>query len=186
MAPIRLGVIGLSANRGWASTDLIPPIFHPLLADKYTLTALCTSSAQSAKEASEKYSKLAGRAVKGYYGKQGQIDIANDTEVDTVVVSVKIPDHYEALLPAIKAKKMIFVEWAPGKNLDETVRMVNAAKEAQLRSMVGIQDSNVAYGRKVKQIVDSGKIGRVLSTSLVSRMHMWTSAKTGSSRYINL
>ena len=101
MAPIRLGVIGLSANRGWASTDLIPPIFHPLLADKYTLTALCTSSAQSAKEASEKYSKLAGRAVKGYYGKQGQIDIANDTEVDTVVVSVKIPDHYEALLPEI-------------------------------------------------------------------------------------
>ncbi|KAI0093719.1 hypothetical protein BDY19DRAFT_989267 [Irpex rosettiformis] len=167
MVHIRLGVIGLSAKGGWASTDLIPPIFDPLLADKYTLTALCTSSAQSAKDASEKYSKLAGCTVKAYHGKQGQVDIANDPEVDMVVVSVKIPEHYEAVLPAIEAGKMIFVEWSPGKNLDETVRIARAVKEKGLRSMVGAQGINAAYVKKVKEIIDSGKIGKVLSTSLL-------------------
>ncbi|KAI0685360.1 NAD-binding Rossmann fold oxidoreductase [Cytidiella melzeri] len=168
MAPIRLGVIGLSANKGWASTDLIPPIFDPLLADKYTLTALSTSSEQSAKNAAEKYSSLAGHTVKGYYGTQGWTDIANDPEVDLVVVSVKVPDHYAAILPAIEAGKDVFVEWTPGKNLDETLRMAQAANAKGVRSLVGAQAAHAKYLRKVKEIVQSGKIGRVLSTSLTA------------------
>ncbi len=167
MAPIRLGVIGLSAKGGWASTDLIPPIFDPLLADKYILTALCTSTPQSAAEAASKYSKQAGRTVKVYHGTQGQMDIARDPEVDMVVVSVKVPDHYAAVLPAVDAGKMVFVEWAPGRNLDETVRIAEAAKAKGVRSMVGTQGVHAAYVRKVKAIIDSGKIGKVLSTTLV-------------------
>ncbi|KAI0810896.1 hypothetical protein BC629DRAFT_1589640 [Irpex lacteus] len=166
MAPIRLGVIGLSAKGGWASAELIPPIFDPLLTDKYTLTALCTSTPQSAAEASSKYSQQAGRTVKAYHGTQGQVDIAKDPEVDMVVVSVKVPDHYAAVLPAIEAGKMVFVEWAPGKNLDETVRIAEAVKAKGLRTLVGTQSIHAAYARKVKEIIDSGKIGKVLSTTL--------------------
>ena len=149
MAPIRLGVIGLSANGGWAATDLIPPIFDPLLADKYVLTALCASSEQSAKAAVEKYSPLAGRTIKGYHGKQGHRDIANDPEVDVVVVSVKVPDHYEALMPAIEAGKKIFVEWAPGRNMAETLQLVEAARAKGAKSMVAAQGVYTAYTRKV-------------------------------------
>lgn len=167
MAPIRLGVVGLSAKGGWASTDLIPPIFDPLLANKYTLTALCTSTPQSAAEAASKYSQQVGRTVKGYYGTQGQVDIAKDPEVNMVVISVKVPDHYAAVMPAVEAGKMIFVEWAPGRNLDETVRIAEAVKAKGVRSMVGTQGIHAAYARKVKDIVDSGKIGKVLSTTLV-------------------
>ncbi|KAI0688633.1 hypothetical protein BC835DRAFT_1308681 [Cytidiella melzeri] len=166
MAPIRLGVIGLSAKGGWAATDLIPPIFHPLLADKYTLTALCTSSERSAKAAVAKYSPLAGRTVKGYYDKQGPTDIAHDPEVDMVVVSVKVPDHYDAVMPAIEAGKKVFMEWTPGRDLDETLRIALAAKEKGVQSMVAAQSVYAAYVRKVKEIIDSGKIGKVLSTTL--------------------
>jgi predicted dehydrogenase len=156
MAPIRLGVIGLSANGGWAATDLIPPIFDPLLADKYTLTALCVSSEQSAKAAVEKYSALAGRTVKGYHGKQGHREIANDPEVDMVVVSVKVPEHYEALAPAIKAGKKIFAEWAPGKNMVETLQLAEAARTNRVKSMVAAQGVYTAYARKVGIMSMSG------------------------------
>ncbi|KAI0345132.1 NAD(P)-binding protein [Trametopsis cervina] len=166
MAPIRLGVIGLSANGGWAATSLIPPIFEPLLADKYKLTALCTSSEESAKEAATKYTTIAGHPVKGYFGSQGYRDIANDPEVDMVVVSVKIEEHAEPVLATIEAGKMLFVEWAPGKNLEETVKLAEAAKAKGVRSLVGTQGAYAAYPKKVKEIIDSGKIGRVLSTSL--------------------
>lgn len=148
MSPIRLGVIGLSA-RGWASTDLIPPIFHPLLADKYALTALSTTSEESAKAAQAKYSELAKRNVKAYFGKSGPADIANDPEVDMVVVSVKVPDHYEAIMPAIEAGKDIFVEWAPGRNLEETLRIAEAAKAKGVRVLVGAQGTQGAAISKV-------------------------------------
>ncbi|KAI0810942.1 hypothetical protein BC629DRAFT_1477586, partial [Irpex lacteus] len=92
--------------------------------------------------------------------------MARDPEVDMVVVSVKVPDHYAAVMPAVEAGKMIFVEWAPGRNLDETVRIAEAAKAKGMRSMVGTQGIHAAYVRKVKEIIDSGKIGKVLSTTL--------------------
>ena len=148
MAPIRLGVIGLS-TKGWASVELIPPLFDPLLADKYTLTAVCTSSEESAKATSAKWSETAGRPVKAYFGKKGYTDIANDPEVDMVVVSVKTPDHYDAVMPAIEAGKDIFVEWAPGKNLEETVRIAEAAKAKGVRSLVGAQGAQGISVNKV-------------------------------------
>ena len=148
MSPIRIGFIGLS-TKGWASTDLIPSIFDPLLTDKYTLTAVCTSSAESAQASAAKYSELAKRPVKAYFGKNGYTEIANDPEVDLVAVSVKIPDHLDAITPAIEAGKNVFVEWAPGKNLEETVRIAEAAKAKGIRRLVGAQASQSWTVKKV-------------------------------------
>ncbi|KAI0339692.1 NAD-binding Rossmann fold oxidoreductase [Trametopsis cervina] len=165
MPPIRLGVIGLSAQ-GWAAAALIPPLFDPLLSSKYTLTALCTSSEASAKTSAAKYTELAGRPVKGYFGETGPTDIANDPEVDMVVISVKIPDHYKVVMPAVEAGKDIFLEWSPGKDLQETIRMAEAAKAKGLRSLVGAQPNQGNTAKKVKELLQTGKVGRVLSTSI--------------------
>ena len=51
--------------------------------------------------ATEKYSKLAGHAVKAYHGRS----IVNDAEVDLVAVSVKVPEPYKVIMPAIEAGK---------------------------------------------------------------------------------
>lgn len=150
MAPIKLGVIGLS-TQGWAASYLIPPIFDPLLSSKYVLTALCTSSETSAKAAAAKYSELAGRTVKAYHGQQGYVDIANDPDVDMVAVSIKMPAHYAAVMPAIAAGKDIFIEWSPGKNLDETVKIAEAARARGVRSLVGAQAIQGATAKKVSK-----------------------------------
>lgn len=128
MAPIRIGFIGLS-TQGWASQSLAPPLFTPLLAPHYTLTALCTRSAASATATAEKYSALAGHTVKAYYGPQGSADLARDPEVDMVSVSVKVSDHFAAVMQAIEAGKDVFVEWPPGNGYEETVKMAEAAKK---------------------------------------------------------
>ena len=128
MSPIRLGVIGLSPASGrWASTALIPPLFDPLLSSKYTITAIATRSLSSAQASAAKYAELTGHEVNANYGENGAKDIANDENVDLVVVSVKIPDHWEAVKPAIEAGKDVFVEWSPGRNFEQTVRIAEAA-----------------------------------------------------------
>ncbi|PSR99443.1 hypothetical protein PHLCEN_2v4122 [Hermanssonia centrifuga] len=166
MAPIRIGFIGLS-SRGWASTNLVPQLFHPLLSSSYSLTALSTSSEASAAAAAAKYSELAGHPVKGYHGEQGFVDIANDPNVDMVAVSIKVPDHLKAVTPAIEAGKDVFVEWTPGNGYEETLKIAEAAKKKGVKVLVGAQVTHGIYLNKIKELIDSGKIGRVLSVSVI-------------------
>ena len=185
MAPIRIGFIGLS-TKGWAAGALAAPLFDPLLSPHYTLTALCTTSEASATETAKKYSELAGHTVKAYYGDDGLRAIANDPNVDLVAVSVKIPDHYKAVMPAIEAGKDIYIEWAVGNGYKETVEIAEAAKRKGVRVLVGaqgIQNGSLQKvrarfdtlwsvfltfgGVQVKELVKSGAIGRVHSTTAV-------------------
>lgn len=152
MAPIRLGVIGLSSG-GWAAGALVPPLLHPLLSEKYTITALCTSSQVSALSASEKYSKEFGHEIKAYYGPEGPEKIAKDPNVDMVTVSVKMPMHFKLIAPAIDAGKDVFVEWTPGNGLAETLKISELVKKKGVRCLVGGQGNQSASVRKVSIVV---------------------------------
>ncbi|KAK7676296.1 hypothetical protein QCA50_020750 [Cerrena zonata] len=166
MAPIRLGIIGLS-SKGWASAALVPPLLHPTLSDKYIITALCTTSQESAKAASEKYSEQLGHTVTPYFLPDGKDQIANDPNVDMVVISVRMPTHFEALVPAVDAGKDIFIEWTPGMTFTETLKIAELIKKKGVRSLVGAQANQSATVKKVKGLLETGKIGRVLSTSII-------------------
>ncbi|KAJ3558384.1 hypothetical protein NM688_g959 [Phlebia brevispora] len=164
MAPIRVGFIGLS-TQGWAAFSLVNPLFDPLLSKSYTLTALCTTKEASAKATAAHYTPLAGRTVKAYFGEEGIHAIANDPEVDLVAVSVRVAAHYKAVLPAIEAGKDVFIEWPVGNGYKEALEIAEAAKRKGVRALVGAQSIQLPYLRKVKEILESGKIGRVISTT---------------------
>lgn len=150
--PIRFGVVGLSNNGGWASTLLAPlldstsPVFQ-----KYKLVALSTRSAESARATAEKYSAQLGHTVKAYHGASGARDLAQDPEVDLVVVAVKVTDHKAAVLSAIEVGKDVFVEWPLGKGLQETLEIAQKAKAKGVRGMVGTQGIHTPLVRKVSQ-----------------------------------
>ena len=148
MAPIRIGFIGLSA-KGWAATALVNPLFDPLLASSYSLTALCTTSETSAHAAAEKYSKLAGHDLKAYFGEDGVRAIARDPDVDLVAISVKMPQHFKTVMPAIEAGKDIFIEWTPGVTYEDTVKIAEAAKRKGVRVLVGAQGIQSQAMKKV-------------------------------------
>ena len=137
MSPIKIGFVGLSA-KGWAASALAPGLLDPSLSSSYQLTAVSTTSAESAEASAKKYSEAVGHTVKAYYGDTSKI--ANDPEVELVAVSVKAPAHKAALLPAIEAGKDIFIEWPAGVGLKESTELAEAAKKKGIRTMIGLQE----------------------------------------------
>ncbi|KAK0442010.1 NAD-binding Rossmann fold oxidoreductase [Desarmillaria tabescens] len=163
--PIRVGVIGLS-TKGWASTNLVPPLLAPPLSSHYKLLAVSTSDPTSAEASAAKYS-TAETAVKGYHTPES---IAADPNLDLIAVSVKTPNHVENATKAIEAGKDLFIEWPAGRELRETKLLADLAKEKGIRTIVGLQARQSPLFRKVKKLVEEGEIGDVLSTSVTSRV----------------
>ncbi|KAF6750559.1 oxidoreductase [Ephemerocybe angulata] len=171
--PIKLGFVGLSA-RGWAASAHVPSLAHASLRSTFTLSAIQTSSPASAAAAKETYAKswppLDGAEVKTYHGNDAT-DIANDLDVDVVAVSVKAPDHKAIIDKAIAAGKHIFVEYPPGKTLAESEQMrADVMKNGKIQVLVGLQSVHSAALRKVKKIIDSGRIGKVISTTVIGNV----------------
>ena len=85
MAPIGVGIIGLSANNSaWATAAHSAPLRSAPLNEKFNLVAVGTSSPESAKKAADAHGVAADKA---YSNPEA---IANDKAVDLVVVSVKV------------------------------------------------------------------------------------------------
>lgn len=159
MAPIRIGLIGLSAAGSWASQAHLP---YLKATSKYTIVALCNTSVESARAAISAHDLPSSTKAYGSYK-----DLAGDPDVDLVVCSVRVDRHYDALMPALEAGKDCFSEWPLGKNLDEGLKLAELAKKKGVRTMVGLQARQSAATKKIREIVDSGRIGKVLSVTWV-------------------
>lgn len=89
MAPIGVGIIGLSADKSaWATAAHSSPLKSAPLNEKFKLVAVSTSSPESAKRAAEAHGVSADKAYSSADA------IANDKDVDLVVVSVKVYSFY--------------------------------------------------------------------------------------------
>ncbi|KAL9603569.1 MAG: hypothetical protein Q9219_001072 [cf. Caloplaca sp. 3 TL-2023] len=169
----RLGIIGLSADQtAWATMAHVSP-FKPdgPLAHQFKLTALATSNPDSAKVSA----KAHGVPLEKAYSNPE--DIANDPDVDIVVVSVKVPMHKQLAMPALRANKDVFVEWPLGNGLAEAEEMAALAKKQGVKTYVGLQArvqpvfvktkglKRVAL--QVRDIVSSGALGRISSVSVL-------------------
>lgn len=106
MAPIRVGIIGLSARAktSWASGAHLP--YLQAAKDKYMITALCNSSVPAAKSAIEAYELPAD--TKAYGNPE---DLANDNKVDLVVCNTRVDVHYETIKPSLLKGKDVYCEW---------------------------------------------------------------------------
>lgn len=143
--PIRVGIIGLSADpNAWTSAAHIAPL-RGNLSSKYTVTALSTSSPETAAAAAEKWGLPKAKAY------SSAEDIAKDPDVDLVVIGVKLPFHKDLALPALKAGKDVFVEW-PLAFRDEIDELVQVAKVGGGRTVMGLQARTSPVIQKVCHI----------------------------------
>ncbi|KAH7138766.1 NAD-binding Rossmann fold oxidoreductase family protein [Dendryphion nanum] len=153
----RIGLIGLSAKGSWASQSHLPYLRKTSL---YSITALQNSSKGSADAAAKKYS------LDGIKTHDSPYAIASDPNVDIVAVSVNVPQHYSLTRPALEAGKDVFVEWPLARNLAEAEELVQLAQQKGVRTMVGLQARQNPSIVKAKSIVASGKLGRILGTTM--------------------
>jgi predicted dehydrogenase len=97
--PIRVGIIGLSAQQDACTSSAHIGPLRANLSPEYTVTAVATSSPASAAAAAKQWGLPASKAYSSAEA------IAHDPDVDLVVVGVKLPVHKELALPALKAGK---------------------------------------------------------------------------------
>jgi predicted dehydrogenase len=90
-------------------------------------------------------------------------DIANDANVDLVVSNIRVDKHAASVRPAILAGKDVFVEWPLEANAQKSRELRDLAREKGVRTVVGLQGRYDALARKIKALLDSGRIGQVTS-----------------------
>lgn len=157
---VRIALITNTSNElssSWASTSHLPYLRSTSF---YKITALQNSSKASAEAAAKEYSldDVATYADPSV--------TASDPNIDIVAVSVNVPGHYDLAKPAIEAGKDVFVEWPLGRNLAEAEELTQLAKEKGVRTMVGLQARQNPAILKAKEIVESGKLGEVLTSTM--------------------
>lgn len=163
MSPTRVGVIGLSQSSlsSWASVAHLPYINAS--EGKYEIKALCNSSVESAKKAIDAYNLPS--LTKAYGDPQ---DLANDPEIDLVVCSTRVDKHYKTIKPSVEAGKNVFVEWPLGANVQQAEELTALANKKGVKTIIGLQGRQSPISLKVKDILKSGKIGKVLSSSITA------------------
>ena len=160
--PIGVGIVGLSANGGWAATAHVPAL---RALDCYELRGVAASSQQSTAAAGEEH----GVPLKF----NSPAELAVHHAIDLVVVAVKVPHHLELVRTAIDAGKMVYCEWPLGRNLAEAEKMADLAADRGVHTAVGLQARAAPTFRYLKDLIQEGYVGEVLSTSVVASGVNW-------------
>lgn len=154
---LHVGIIGASADRGWARISHVPAVQQLAGLD---LTAVVSGS-QSKSEAAAK-----AFGAKSAYGDAK--DLFRDPNVDIVSIAVKVPDHRELVLGALAAGKHIYCEWPLGRDLAESEELAAAAQAAGVHAAIGLQTRMNPAAQRARDLIASGQIGRPLSARILS------------------
>ncbi|KAM0238477.1 hypothetical protein ACHAPO_003443 [Fusarium lateritium] len=163
MAPIRTAIVGLSssAKTSWASNAHLPYLLSPLGRSKYQIVALQNSSVEAARNAIAHYNLPSDTKA---YGTSD--DLAADKNVELVVVATRVDVHHSSALHSVKAGKTVFVEWPLAHDVEHAKELVDAAKETDIKTLVGLQGRFSPPVVKIRELLNEGRIGKVLSSEL--------------------
>ncbi len=165
MAPIRIALIGLSqaAKTSWASGGHLPYLQSERGKSRYKIVALLNSSEDAAKKAIQAYDLPSDVRA---YGSPG--DLAADKDVDFVVCTTRVDVHYDTIKPSVEAGKNVYVEWPLAENVTRAGELADAAKKSGSKTVIGLQSRVAPAVLKIKELVQKGTIGRVVSSDLVA------------------
>jgi predicted dehydrogenase len=149
---IRLGFVGANVRAGWASQSHYPAL---LASPDVELTAVCTTRPESAEEAREAFgAKLAFHDYRA---------MVASPEIEAVAVVVRVPAHYEPTRAALEAGKHVYTEWPLGRTTAEAEELASLARSGGLQTAVGLQSRVSPTLMFVKELIESGYVGEVLS-----------------------
>ncbi|GAA3031872.1 Gfo/Idh/MocA family protein [Actinokineospora globicatena] len=171
-APLRIGIVGLSATGGWASRSHVQALAG---SDRFTLVGTCASTAESAAKAAAEY----GLPV----ATSSPAALAADDRVDAVVVAVRVPLHEQVLLEVLPVGKPTFCEWPLAPDAGIAATLARLADEHGTPTAVGLQARHVPQVRMMKRLIGTGHIGRVLSARLIGDAGGWGTTTGSATAY---
>ena len=170
---LRVGIIGLRAERGWGSIAHIPAL--RALSDDIELAGVANTSRASA-EASAKAFEL-DRAF-------DSVDsLVTSPDIDLVAVTVKVLHHRDLVIKALEAGKNVYCEWPLGNGLTEAEEIAALARRKQAIAVVGTQAVVSPEVRFVRDLVADGFVGEVRSTTYVGSGFTWGDAVDAGDAY---
>jgi len=172
---IRIGIIGANPDRGWAAQAHIPALKS--LPDDFEITALSTSRRESADAASKRF----GVSLSF----DNHQDLVSSGEVDVVAITVKVPHHFELASAALNAGKAVYCEWPLGNGLKEAEDLAALAKKKNVLAVTGLQARSAPPVAYVRDLIQQGYVGEVLSTTLIGSGMGWGPTVEPYNVYIN-
>src|SRR5436853_1861124 len=172
---IRVGIIGANPDRGWAAQAHIPALRS--LADDFEITALSTTRRESADAAGKLFAVAAAF--------DNHQELVNSPAVDVVAVTVKVPYHLELATAALEAGKAVYCEWPLGNGLNEAETLAALAKKQGVLAVAGLQARSAPAVAYVRDLVEQGYVGEVLSTTLVGSGMGWGPTVEPFNAYLN-
>ncbi|HAX61397.1 MAG TPA: hypothetical protein DCX95_02400 [Elusimicrobia bacterium] len=88
-------------------------------------------------------------------------DILTDKNISGVVISTPASSHYELVKKSLENGKHVFVEKPFTTSLKEAEELTELAEKKKLILMVGFTFLYNSAVRKVKEIIDSGELGKI-------------------------
>ncbi len=152
---VRIGIIGASTTYGWGFRAHLPAL---MALPEYELEAVCTAHQETAEAAKAKY-----EARLAFHDHR---EMVRHPDVDMVTVNVKVPYHYELTRDALNAGKHVYCEWPLGANLRETEELADLARAKGVRTMIGLQGRASPHFLRLKELIEEGYVGKVLSCHL--------------------
>jgi predicted dehydrogenase len=126
----------------------------------YEIVAVANSSIESSNRSIQHHGLPP--SIKAY---GSALDIAKDPDVDLIVVSVNVREHFALTKPAIENGKDVFVEWPLGASVAEAKELTEFAAAQGVKTSVGLQIRVDPLIQKLKEVISSGKIGKVINSS---------------------
>src|SRR5207245_10312086 len=172
---IRVGITGANPDRGWEAQAHIPALKS--LPDDFEITALSTSSRESAEAARARFG-----VPRAFDNTQ---DLVNHADVDVVAITVKVPHHFELATAALRAGKAVYCEWPLGNGLQEAEKLAALAKQKGVLAVAGLQARAAPSVLYVRDLVRQGYVGEVLSTTLIGSGMGWGPTVEPYNAYLN-
>src|SRR5213082_285921 len=172
---IRVGIIGANPDRGWAAQAHIPALKS--LSEDFEITALSTTRRESADAASKRF----GVPVSF----DNHQELVNSPAVDVVAVTVKVPYHLELATAALEAGKAVYCEWPLGNGLNEAQTLAALAKKQGVLAVAGLQARSAASVAYVRDLIQQGYVGELLSTTLIGSGMGWGPTVEPYNAYLN-
>jgi predicted dehydrogenase len=155
-ARIGVGIVGVHPSRGWAATAHLPAL---RASPDYSVVAVSNPSIDIAREAAIRF--------EASHAFDNLNDLVSCAAVDLVVITVKVPRHFELVSGAIRAGKSVLCEWPLGNGLLEAIELQRLASDRAVRTFVGLQSRASAELRFARDLIRNDYVGEVLSASLV-------------------
>ena len=150
--PVRWGIVGL----GWVAVDFVGPALQKSPGSE--IVACLGSTPEKTRAYAEKFG-----VVRTHTDLQA---LMNDPGVDAVYIALPNAMHHEAVLAGAKAKKHMLCEKPFAMHASHAREMADACKQAGVILRIAHQIRMDAAVTRAREIVQSGKLGKVVEVLL--------------------